>query len=231
MERSMRNILEACRSKGAMMTLLMLVCILGVASAGRADPRPGLAVIPFFAQIHEDPTKGSVCPVCQRAVRRGDIPPGTLDFLTQLLNQKMEAQKEFRVSSMREVEAYPELLRSELFQTKPVTSSIELGGALSVDYVFIGFLYRFDERVGAPLAVEKPASVGYDLHLFRVKDGKMVWSGRFDETQQALTDDLLKLGAFLRRKAVWLKAEELASVGMDEVLKDFPRPEALEQVR
>ena len=227
----MKNILAAGRSKGVMMTLLVLACILGVATAGRADSRPSLAVIPFFAQSHEDPVKGSVCPVCQRAARRGDIPPGALDFLTRLLHQEMETHKEFRVSSMGEVEAYPELLRRELFQTKPVTSSIELGRALNVDYVFIGFLYRFDERVGASLAVEKPASVGYDLHLFRVKDGKMVWSGRFDEPQQALTDDLLKIGAFLRRKAVWLKAEELASVGMDEILAKLPKPEVLEQVR
>jgi len=222
---------RACKSKAVIMVLLVLASILGVASAGRADPRPSLAVIPFFTQSHEDPTQGNVCPVCQRAARRGNIPPGALDSLTRLLHQKMEVRKEFRVSPIEEVETYPELLRNELFQTKPVTSSIELGRALNVDYVFLGFLYRFDERVGSSLGVEKPASVGYDLHLFRVKDGKMVWSVRFDETQQSLTDDLLKIGAFLRRKAVWLKAEELASVGMDEILNHLPRPEELEQVR
>ena len=227
----MKNIFKACKSKGMIMVLLPLACVLGVAIAGRADPKPSLAVIPFFTQSHEDPTKGSVCPVCQRAARRGDIPPGALDSLTRLLHQKMEVQQEFRVSSMEEVEAYPELLRSELFQTKPVTSSIELGRGLNVDYVFIGFLYRFNERVGSSLGAEKPASVGYDLHLFRVRDGKLVWSGRFDETQQSLTDDLLKVGAFLRRKGVWLKAEELASVGMDEILNNLPKPEELEQVR
>jgi hypothetical protein len=228
---SMKNILRACKSKSVIMILLALACILGVKSVGRADPKPSLAVIPFFTPSHEDPTRGNVCPFCQRTARRGDIPPGTPDSLTRLLNQKMEAQEAFRVSSMEEVEAHPELLRRELFLTKPVTSSIELGRTLNVDYVFVGFLYRFDERVGAPLAAEKPASVGYDLHLFRVKDGKMVWSVRFDETQQALTDDLLKIGAFLRRKAVWLKAEELASVGMDEILAKLPKPEALEQVQ
>jgi len=227
----MKKILKGWMRKSLIVTLLALVCIFSVASGVKADPKPSLAVIPFFTQSHEDPTKGSVCPVCQRAARRGDIPPGALDFLTRLLNQKMEAQREFRVSSMEEVEAYPELLRSELFQTKPVTSSIELGRGLNVDYVFIGFLYRFNERTGSSLGAEKPASVGYDLHLFRVKDSKMVWSGRFDETQQALTDDLLKLGSFLRRKGVWLKAEELASVGMDEILAKLPKPEVLEQVR
>jgi len=213
------------------MTLLVLACLLSVASAGRADPGPSLAVIPFFTQSHEDPTKGNVCPVCQRAARIGDIPPGALRSLTRLLNLKMEAQKEFLVSSVEEVEKHSELFRSELLQTKPVTSSTELGRALNVDYVLVGFLYRFDERIGSSLGVERPASVGYDLHLFRVKDGKMVWSGRFDETQQSLTDNLFKVGAFLRRKAVWLKAEELASVGMDEILTDMPRPEELEQVQ
>jgi hypothetical protein len=227
----MKKILKGRKRKSVIMTLLVLASILGVASTGRADPKPSLAVIPFFTQSQEDPTQGNVCPVCQRATRRGDIPPGALRSLTRLLNQKMEAQYKFRVSSVEEVETHPELLRSELFQTKPVTSSIDLGRALNVDYVFVGFLYRFDERIGSSLGVDKPASVGYDLHLFRVKDGKLVWSGRSDETQQALTDDLLKIGAFLRRKAVWLKAEELASVGMDEILTDMPRPEELEHVQ
>ena len=227
----MKKILKGWKRKSIIMTLLVLACFLSVPSAGRADPGPSLAVIPFFTQSHEDPTKGNVCPICQRAARRGDIPPGALRSLTRLLNLKMEAQKEFRVSSEEAVEKHSELLRSELFQKKPVTSSIELGKALNVDYVFLGFLYRFDERIGSSLGVDKPASVGYDLHLFRVKDGKMVWSGRFDETQQSLTDNLFKVGAFLRRKAVWLKAEELASVGMDEILNGMPRPEELEQVR
>ena len=227
----MKKILKGWKRKGVVMTLLVLACFLSGASAGRADPRSSLAVIPFFTQSHEDPTKGNVCPVCQRAARSGDISPGALRSLTRLLNLKMEAQKEFRVSSVEEVEKHSELFRSELIQTKSVTLSIELGRALNVDHVFVGFLYRFDERIGSSLGVDKPASVGYDLHLFRVKDGKMVWSGRFDETQQSLTDNVLKVGAFLRRKAVWLKAEELASVGMDEILTDMPRPEELEHVQ
>ena len=155
MERSMKKILKGWKRKSVIMVLLVLACILSVASAGRADPKPSLAVIPFFTQSHEDPTKGNVCPVCQRAARRGDIPPGALGSLTRLLHQKMEAQKEFRVSSMEEVETHPELFRSELLQTKPVTSSIELGRALNVDYVFVGFLYRFDERIGSSLGVDK----------------------------------------------------------------------------
>jgi hypothetical protein len=72
--------------------------------------------------------------------------------------------------------------------------------------------------------------VGFDVHLLRVRDGRKVWDGKFDETQQALSENLLKIGSFFRRKASWLTAEELSSVGMDEMLKRFPGPKELEEM-
>jgi hypothetical protein len=72
--------------------------------------------------------------------------------------------------------------------------------------------------------------VGFDVHLIRLKDEKMVWTGRFDETQRPLSENLLKMGAFVRRKASWLTAGELSSVGMDEMLKRFPGPKELEEM-
>jgi hypothetical protein len=77
--------------------------------------------------------------------------------------------------------------------------------------------------------VERPASVSFDLHLFRLRDEKMVWTGKFDETQKPLSENLLKIGSFFRRKARWLVAEELASVGMDEMLRKLPGWQELDQ--
>jgi len=57
----------------------------------------------------------------------------------------------------------------------------------------------------------------------------MVWEGKFDETQRPLTENLFKIGSFFRRKASWLTAAELASVGMDEMLRKFPDPKELEE--
>jgi len=63
-----------------------------------------------------------------------------------------------------------------------------------------------------------------------VSDGKRVWDGKFDETQQSLSENLLKIGSFVRRKASWLTAEELSSVGMDEMLIRLPSPKELEEM-
>jgi hypothetical protein len=105
-----------------------------------------------------------------------------------------------------------------------------LGKTLNVDFIFLGVLFRFEERIGSSIGAEKPASVGFDVHLFRMRDEKMVWRGKFDETQKPLSEDLLKIGSFVRRKASWLTAGELSSVGMDEMLKRFPGTKELEEM-
>jgi hypothetical protein len=116
------------------------------------------------------------------------------------------------------------------FELKPMRSFIQLGKTLDMDFIFIGVLFRFEERIGSHIGAEKPASVAFDVHLIRLKDEKMVWIGRFDETQRPLSENLLKMGAFVRRKASWLTAGELSSVGMDEMLKRFPGPKELEEM-
>jgi hypothetical protein len=63
-----------------------------------------------------------------------------------------------------------------------------------------------------------------------MKDEKMVWIGKFDETQRPLSENLFKIGSFVRRKASWLTAEELSSVGMDEMLKRIPGTKELEEM-
>ena len=115
------------------------------------------------------------------------------------------------------------------FETNPVRSSVPLGRELNADFVMVCHLFRFEERVGSSIGVEKPASVAFDLHLFRIRDGARVWDGAFDETQKALFDNLLRAGSFFKEGAKWLTAEELAAVGMDEVLKKLPGAEELEE--
>jgi hypothetical protein len=104
-----------------------------------------------------------------------------------------------------------------------------MGKELKADFVMLGILFRFEERVGSSLGVEKPASVAFDLHLFRLRDGVRVWDGKFDETQKPLFDNLLQTGSFIRRKAQWLTAAELAEVGMEEMLKKLPGVKELEE--
>ncbi len=196
----------------------------------RAEAKPSLAIFPFFIERVEDPARGAVCPICRGVYRQGDILPGSQNTLTRLLQEKIEAVGAFKILPSEKVEDALSKSDRRQFGIKPLRSFIQVGKTLNVDFIFVGVLFRFEERIGSHIGAEKPASVGFDVHLIRLKDEKVVWIGKFDETQRPLSENLLKMGAFVRRKASWLTAEELSSVGMDEMLKRFPRPKELEEM-
>jgi len=195
----------------------------------RAEMKPSLAILPFFIERGEDPARGAVCPICKGIIQRGNIAPGSQNTLTRLLQQKMESMGTFKVLPQEKAgEALSQSERRQ-FELKPMRSFIQLGKTLNMDFIFIGVLFRFEERIGSHIGAEKPASIGFDVHLIRLKDEKMVWIGKFDETQRPLSENLFKIGSFVRRRASWLTAEELSSVGMDEMLMRFPGPKELEE--
>ena len=188
----------------------------------RAEVKPTLAIVPFIAEKGEDPSKAGTCPICKGVFRRGEVPAGSPMILTRLFYRKMETLGTFKVISTERAEDALSRVDQGDFKERPVSASIQFGKELNADFVFMGFVFRFEERKGSSLGVERPASVGFELHLLRIKDGRIVWDGRFDETQRPLSDNLLQAGSFFRRGAHWLTAEELAGDGMEVTLKKLP---------
>jgi len=217
-----------------MKQLLVSFFILGVILAWsvplKAETKFSLAILPFIIERVEDRARGAVCPICGGLYGKGNVLAGSQIYLTRLLQEKMEAMGTFKLLPPEKVEEALSESDRRQFDLNPMRSSIRLGQTLDVDFIFVGFLFRFEQRVGSSIGVDKPASVGFDVHLIRLKDRKMVWTGKFDETQRPLSENLLKMGSFVRRKASWLTAEELSSVGMDEMLTRFPGPKELEEM-
>lgn len=216
--------------KKFLLLLLALGMILATSIALRAETKPGLAILPFFIHRADELGRGVACPICRGIIQRGEIAFGSQNILTRLLYQKMEDMGTFKVLPIEKVEEGFSQIERRQYELKPMRSSIQLGKALEMDFILIGVLFRFEERIGSSMGAEKPASVGLDVHLIRMKDEKMVWIGKFDETQRPLSENLLKIGSFVRRRASWLSAEELSGVGMDEMLKRFPGTKELEEM-
>ena len=196
----------------------------------RPETKPTLAILPFLIERMEDPSRGAVCPVCRGVYKRGGVLYSSQRTLAQLVQLKLDTLGTFKIPPLETVEHVFSKTDKGQFELRPLRSAIQFGKELNVDFIFVGYLFRFEERIGSRIGAEKPASVGFDVHLLRVKDGKRVWGGKFDETQQALSENLLKIGSFVRRGAAWLKAEELSSVGMDEMLKRLPGAKELEEM-
>ncbi|HJX60234.1 MAG TPA: hypothetical protein VJ462_03000 [Thermodesulfobacteriota bacterium] len=219
LDKRVKKALKGRPIRGFLFLSFLFGMLLTFGSEGRTETKPSLVILPFLVERVEDPEKGVLCPVCKGIRRSGEIVPGSQNTLTDLLYTKMEANGTFQIIAQKKVE--------EILLHSP--SSIQAGKKLEADFIFIGYVFRFEERIGSPLGVERPASVSFDLHLFRLRDEKMVWLGKFDETQRPLSENLLKMGSFIRRKGSWLTAAELASVGMDEMLGKLPGLKELEQ--
>ena len=188
-----------------MRKILLLYIVFGIifpfGLEGKAETNPSLAILPFLVERVQDPGKGAACPVCKRISRSGEILPSSQNTLARLLYEKMEAKGTFRTIPLESVEDILSEFEKKVFEEKPISSSLQAGKKLNADFVCIGYLFRFEERIGSSLGVTRPASVSFDLHLFRLRDEKMVWIGKFDETQRPLSENVLKIGSFIRGKA------------------------------
>lgn len=219
LDKRVKKVLKGRPIRGFLFLSFVFGILLASGPEGRAQTKPSLVILPVLMERVEDPEKGVLCPVCKGIRRSGEILPGSQNTLTDLLYMKMEANGTFQIIPPKKVE--------EVLLHSP--SSIKVGKELEADFMFIGYLFRYEERIGSSLGVERPASVSFDLHLFRLRDEKMVWMGKFDETQKPLSENLFKIWSFIRRKGSWLTAADLASVGMDEMLRKIPGLKELEQ--
>lgn len=163
------------------------------------------------------------CPVCGKIFTTGTVSRGAADMLTEQLFMLLNKRKEFQlIPSGHAQGVMSDLLAGSQKEISEKKLQIETGRILHADAVLAGYLYRFQKRIGTEYAVDSPASVAFDLHLIRVKDGRVLWSGHFDETQRPLSDNLFRLGAFLKRKAQWVTAKEMAVSALENMLKTFP---------
>ncbi len=180
-----------------------------------------LLVLPFrnLSELYGK-NKNARCPICGKVFITGEVSGGATGFLSDEL-----------MSMLRQGKYYKKVVASEsqwgaadlMSESNRSLTEFELllaaGRAASADALMVGYLYRFQQRIGSRISVESPASVAFGIHLIDVKTGRQLWEGHFDETQRSLSENLFKLDTFIKRKASWITAEEMAVSGLKEMLR------------
>jgi hypothetical protein len=109
-----------------------------------------------------------------------------------------------------------------------VASALESESQLRVvdrsqaDAVLSGVVRRYVERDGTSTGVRHPASVWIVLEL-RDPTGRELWTGSYEETQAPLSEDALSLSRAWERGFRWVTADELASYGARELVRELVR--------
>ncbi|MEN6465555.1 MAG: hypothetical protein ABFD62_10285 [Syntrophaceae bacterium] len=179
-----------------------------------------IAVAPFRSSPESGNGRDSArCPVTGAIFRTCPIPAGSERILEDLFVKKTAVYSDV---SWKISEKSRSALSPESFKMWKVSSLQKVGRDLNADAVITGHVFCFRERVGYPLSVEKPASVAFGVYLVRTSDGAILWKGIFTRTQQSLFENLLQAGSFIKGGGKWLTSEELADLGLDEILATFP---------
>jgi hypothetical protein len=164
-----------------------------------------------------------LCDLCGAVYTTGVVEKGAETFITDRLKIILEGWTSITVIPEEQVQA----ARSRFLSSKkdPVSEKellAAIGRDLDGDAILTGSVYQFKNRVGSNFAVDSPASVGFHLDLIETQSGNIIWSRRYEETQQALSENLLGLGNFFMRKGKWVTVQDLAVSGLEKILQTFP---------
>lgn len=213
--------------KRSVIVLMLAAGVIFMAGAGISIGEVRMAVVPFEVE-HGQEKEIIQCRACGNVFGAGPVEGDPSSLLTGILwDLLQEKSKGFDFINPDQVEGFYNVLLSKEIEKDPLKLMKNLGLQMKADYVLWGHIFRYQERVGTTYAVQYPASVAFDLHLMKVKDGQMVWKAHWDQTQKSLSENILKLDAFLKSKMRWITASELSRQGLKEMLKDFPPVESL----
>ncbi len=206
------------------LVLLALSSCAGTKEPPEAIPLGKVLVLPF-----EDMYKvygkdvSFKCPLCGAVHMIDEVDEGADTFLTERFFEKLREKRKFElVGPGQAIGARSALMSNEGMALDEKELVLETARKVSAQAVVVGQVFRFKEREGTSYSVQSPASVAFDILLYNAGDGRLLWSGHFDETQQALTENLFNMSAFVKRGIKWLTARELATDGLDRLLETFP---------
>jgi len=211
--------------------------ILSTASAGYTQEgktvAPGfnaaskIGIIPFFQgkfDINSDEPEDKIltCSVEQLCFISEDIRLGADQKLTNFTQTALTERLGNQILPQEVVVGATTKITPYHSEATPKSIAIEIGKSIGADFVIVGSVWRYRNRVTARGSSDQPTSVAFVVYLLDVPTGTTIWKSSFIKSQTALTDDISNLALVLKGGVKWLTADELAQYGVDEVLKEFP---------
>lgn len=83
-------------------------------------------------------------------------------------------------------------------------------------------LNRYVDRVGGEYTAKDPAAVAFHYKLYAMDQGRVLCSGRFEEVQQSLMENLYNWKRASKRGFTWITSEELLLEGIREKFSQCP---------
>lgn len=184
-----------------------------------------IVVVGFRSAVAHDQKSDTVrSPLSGSVFLAGPVPQEVIQPITNRLFDRLVADKKCELVSPGQAEGvYSSIVDSDTNVGMGALKILQMvGEQFGSDAVLAGYIYRWQERQGSDYAVNRAASVAFDLHLVSPTDGTILWRGKFDKTQRSLTENLLDLKTFVQGKGQWMTADKLALIGLNKLLNEMP---------
>jgi nucleotide-binding universal stress UspA family protein len=176
-----------------------------------------LALAPFLTPFTSPDQGQALCPISAEAYPYAEVGPQAAEALTNLLPAAVE--RAFTCALVTPDRVAGALPIQPSRPGEPVRQALaQAARKVGAEVVVAGTIFRFRERVGTAAGIQTPASVYLALYALEAKEGKIIWSGVFEETQRSLAENLFNVGDFLQRGGRWLTAAELGQSGLAKLL-------------
>jgi hypothetical protein len=153
----------------------------------------------------------------------GKVTEDAEEVLTQRLISLMQIHKGIDMIPPGQAHGVlSEMLSKDKYRLPERDQVVETGRVLGAQVVMAGYIYRFRERVGAKYSADSPASAAFDIHLVDVASGRILWTGRFDETQHSLSENLFNIRSFFKRKGEWVTVNKMAVSALEDMIQKLP---------
>ena len=145
------------------------------------------------------------------------VPAGAGATVTQLLWSRLKSRSGVTVLAPSEA---AKTLASQATPQSATGQALAMTVAkqLKVDASLIGQVLVYQERVGGRFGASPPATVGFEAKVIAA-DGQVLWEGNYYEKQRPMIEDIM---GFFQRWGMFVTVEELASYGVDRLLREFP---------
>nr|WP_321514608.1 hypothetical protein [uncultured Pseudodesulfovibrio sp.] len=150
-------------------------------------------------------------------------PEGTVKTLDMILADTLNKHQVFDYITPAAVQQCEDVVVFEDFGLPKLSAWkywLGVGKCIQADFLLVPQLTTWRERDGSSAGVKQPASVAIDFYLIDVNQERMIRS-RYEETQEALLDNLFSAGKFADRGGKWVTATRLASDGIEEKLMEL----------
>lgn len=206
------------KNKWIILNLLLVFTIAGLTSCGtkqvpptdeeRLEARsqvPCIVVLPVMADLKSDDS--------MTYAQAAKLEKGA-SFLDHIVAEAFVGYDNVRLLSQRQLTSL--LPESDAAQSALFT---KIGSELKCNAVLVTSLSRFEQRVGGEYGADSPASAAFSMKLYDTRDGSLIWSTMFNQTQESLLSNILSAHQYGLK---WLTVEELVTLGVAEKIKQCP---------